>query len=63
MTLKAFHFQIDSDKKSKVNAYIFCRNSDDHVYYGTYDTCVRGNGYTAKAMDSNETLCVFNRYN
>ena len=46
-----------------MNAYIFCQNSGNHVYYGTYDTCVRGNGYTAKAMDSNETLKVFNRYN
>ena len=55
--------QIDSDKKATGNAYIFCQNSGNHVYYGTYDFCAKGNGYTAKAMNSNQTLTAFNRYN
>ena len=55
--------QIDSDKSSTTYAFIYCQNSGNHVYYGTYSTCVTGNGYTAEQMNNNEKLTIFNRYN
>ena len=58
---------IDSNEKSTSNAFIYCENSrgQGHVYYGTFDTCVNGNGYTAKAMKANNNgkLSVFTRNN
>ena len=56
--------QIDSDKSSDINALIYCQNwgTGYHVYYGTYNTCIQGNGYTAEQMESNEGLRHFNRY-
>ena len=43
---------IDKDETSNVSAYIYCENpsGQGHVYFGTYDNCERGNGYTAKQM-------------
>ena len=62
---KDYYFSgyIDDDKNSNVNAYIYCAIIVDskergHVYYGTYDTCVTGNNYTAKQMGAT----IFLRY-
>ena len=63
LILLLFFPQIDSDKSSTAHAFIYCQNSGNHVYYGTYSTCVKGNGYTAERMNNNEKLTIFNRYN
>ena len=42
---------IDNDKKASENAYIYCEWAcGGHVYYGTYGTCVNGNGTSAEGM-------------
>ena len=56
---------IDGDKKSTKSAYIYCENpsGQGHVYFGTFDTCDKGNGYTAKQMQENNTGTIkFGRY-
>lgn len=52
---------IDGDKKASGNAYIYVKNNNNqgHVYYGTYNSCVRGNGLSASGMSSVKT---FERY-
>ena len=51
--------KIDGDRNSNENAYIYCeKNGGGHIYYGTYNTCVQGNGYTAQSMNPD----VFSRY-
>lgn len=57
---------IDSDQKASANAYIYCETKGDqhhasqgHVYYGTFSSCVKGNGLAASGMSS---IGVFNRY-
>ena len=43
---------LDSDKEATSDAYIFCSNSSgEHVYYGTFENCVRGNGVSAKQFE------------
>ena len=40
--------KIDEDRNSNENAYIYCeKDKQGHVYYGTYSTCIKGNGLTA----------------
>jgi len=42
-----------SDKDSKVDAFIYCEvKGGGHVYKGTYDKCVQGNGTTAKDINA-----------
>ena len=56
---------IDSDKNTDIPAFIYCENprGQGHVYYGTYDTCDVGNGYTAKQMENNNAGIIrFGRY-
>ena len=40
---------INNDKNSTKNAYIYyeTNNGKGHVYYGTYNKCVKGNDLTA----------------
>lgn len=56
-----FPGKLNSDKNATTNAYIYCETSSGggHVYYGTYNTCVKGNGLSASRMSS---CSVFNRY-
>ncbi len=56
-----FSGYIDDDKTSKTNAYIYCETNSGqaHVYYGTYNNCVRGNGLSGSGMSS---CNVFERY-
>ena len=54
---------LDSDKNSSINAYIYCENNGGHVYYGTYDECVRGNGYTASNMSPCQKFERYASYN
>ena len=48
------------DKDKKKTGYIYCEdyNGGGHVYYGTYDKCVIGNGTAAK----DTTVYIFERY-
>ena len=67
---KDFSFK-DNNINATANAYIYCqRKNQGHVYYGTYDTCVTGNGTTAASMSiqalQNSTKDhenIFERYN
>ena len=58
----------DEPKDDSEYAYIYCENSkgQGHVYYGTYDHCHIGNGYTAKQMQAkdagNTGTFTFRRY-
>ena len=57
---------IDNNKSSKSDAFIYCenKNGQGHVYYGTFDQCVEGNGYTADDMKNNNngSIRFFGRY-
>ena len=61
MRSNIFSGYIDSDRKSTVNAFIYCETATGggHVYYGTYDTVVKGNGLSASKMSS---VAIFERY-
>ena len=52
---------LDDSRTATGNAYIYCETSSGggHVYYGTFSSCVRGNGLAAKDMSS---CAVFRRY-
>ena len=55
-----FKGYIDDDKKAAANAYIYCEsNGGGHVYYGTFNSCVRGNGLAASGL---QNCTVFHRY-
>jgi len=56
-----FRDLIDCDEEATENAYIYCENNQGqgHVYYGTYDECVIGNGLAASGMSSCK---IFERY-
>lgn len=57
--------RIDSNKAATDHAFIYCQKGGwRHVYYGTYSTCVKGNGYTAEEMDgiNGNQLSVFDRH-
>jgi hypothetical protein len=51
---------LDNDRKGS-EAYIYCEteNGQGHVYYGTFDSCIIGNGLAASGMSSCK---VFERY-
>jgi len=51
----------DNNKEATTNTYIYCEtdNGQGHVYYGTYNNCVKGNGHTASNMSS---VALFERY-
>ena len=56
-----FSSYIDNDRKATSNAFIYCENNagNGHVYYGTFNNCVKGNGLAASGMSS---VNVFERY-
>ena len=58
---KVFTNQLDSDKKTKEPAYIYCETDkgQGHTYYGTYNECFKGNGLSASGMSSCK---IFERY-
>ncbi|KAL6074105.1 NADH dehydrogenase [Balamuthia mandrillaris] len=51
----------DNDRKATANAYIYCEtdHGQGHVYYGTFESCVRGNRLAAAEMTSCK---LFERY-
>lgn len=59
--LYIFTGKIESDKTTNDKAYIYCEtdSGQGHVYYGTYNVCVTGNGTAAVGLSSCK---VFERY-
>lgn len=56
-----FTSYLNNDRKATSNAYIYCETDggQGHVYYGTFNNCVKGNGLAASGMSS---VKVFERY-
>jgi len=52
---------LDNNTSATSNAFIYCETSggQGHVYYGTYTSCVKGNGLSASGMSS---CSIFDRY-
>ena len=56
---------IDNDRESNDPAYIYCEreNGNGHVYKGTWGTCDKGNGFTAKKwVEKGATITTYKRY-
>lgn len=63
--LRKFYFKdlvtnFDKDE----NYFIYCENlnGNGHVYFGTEDKCVEGNGYTASKMKPLKTIERYKRF-
>ena len=57
---------LDDNREATDNAYIYCAikvegsdHENGHVYYGTFENCVQGNGRSASKMSA---CHVFKRY-
>ncbi|CAB9509836.1 expressed unknown protein [Seminavis robusta] len=53
--------RIDNNRSASGNAFVYCETNGGggHVYYGTFNKCVKGNGLAASGMTS---VSVFERY-
>jgi hypothetical protein len=58
---RVFNGFINNDHEAREDAYIYCETEvgGGHVYFGTFETCVVGNGLPASKMSS---CAIFNRY-